>query len=93
MKSVFPINYDLEFEPDFDKFTFRGKEKILIETKPTRKIVLHAAELVIKDCKLIINEKIIKPKVRLDSKNEEMIISLPEKISGKAVIMIDFIGT
>jgi tricorn protease interacting factor F2/3 len=93
VKTVFPINYDLELEPDFDKFKFIGKEKILIQTKPTKKIVLNSAELEIKDCQIIINEKIIRPKVRLDSKNEEIILSLPEKISGKAVLLIDFIGT
>ena len=93
MKSVFPINYDLEFEPDFDKFKFTGKEKILIQTKLTNKIVLNSAELEIKECKIIINEKTIKPKVRLDTKNEELVLLLPEKISGKAVLLIDFIGT
>ncbi len=93
MKTVFPINYDLELEPDFDKFKFRGKEKILIQAKSTRKIVLNSAELEIKDCQIIINEKTIRPKVRLDSKNEELILSLPEKISGKAVLLIDFTGT
>ncbi|MGI0069594.1 MAG: M1 family metallopeptidase, partial [Nitrosopumilaceae archaeon] len=37
--------------------------------------------------------KTIRPKVRFDTKNEELILSLPEKISGKAVLLIDFIGT
>ena len=93
MKPVFPINYDLQFEPDFDKFKFRGKEKVLIQTKPTRQIVLNSAELEIKDCQIIINKKTIRPKVRLDVKNEKLILSLPEKISGKAMLLIDFIGT
>ncbi|HXX05688.1 MAG TPA: M1 family metallopeptidase, partial [Candidatus Bathyarchaeia archaeon] len=93
MKNVFPINYDLEIEPDFDKFKFLGKEKILIQTKLTNKIVLNSAELDIKNCQIVINERTIRPKVRLDSKNEELILSLPEKISGKAVLLIDFVGT
>ncbi len=93
MKTVFPINYDLEFEPDFDKFKFRGREKILIQARPTRQIVLNSAELEIKDCQIMINGKTIRPKVRLDAKNEELILSLPKKISGKAVLLIDFVGT
>ncbi len=93
MKKIFPINYDLEFEPDFSKFQFKGKEKILIQTKPTRQIVLNSSELKIKDCQILIDQKIIRPKVRLDDKNEELILSLPKKISGKAVILIDFIGS
>ncbi len=93
MKVVFPINYELEFEPDFDKFKFKGREKILIQTKPTRQIVLNSVELEIKDCQIILNKKTIRPKLRLDTKNEELGLSLPEKISGKAVLLIDFVGT
>lgn len=93
MKPVFPINYDLEFEPDFDKFKFRGREKVIIQARPTRQIVLNSAELEIKDCQIVVNKKTIRPKVRLDVKNEELILSLPEKISGKAVLLIDFTGT
>ena len=87
MKKIFPINYDLEFEPDFSKFQFKGKEKILIQTKPTRQIVLNSSELKIKDCQILIDQKIIRPKVRLDDKNEELILSLPKKISGKAAVV------
>jgi len=93
VKPVFPINYELEFEPDFDKFKFRGREKVLIQARSTRQIVLNSAELEIKDCQIIINKKTIRPKVRLDVKNEELILSLPKKISGKAILLIDFIGT
>jgi len=79
VKPVFPINYDLEFEPDFDKFKFRGREKVLIQTRNTRQIVLNSAELEIKDCQIIINKKTIRPKVRLDVKNEELILFLRKR--------------
>jgi tricorn protease interacting factor F2/3 len=93
VKVVFPINYDLKFEPDFNKFKFKGREKITIQARTTRQIVLNSAELEIKDCRIILDKKTIKPKIRLDAKNEELILSLPEKISGKAVLLIDFEGT
>ncbi|MDE1816480.1 MAG: M1 family metallopeptidase [Thaumarchaeota archaeon] len=94
MNTVLPINYELEFEPDFAKFKFRGKEKIRVKiSKPTKQIVLHSAELEINSCTVIWNEKKLKAKVRLDEKNEELILSLPEKISGKAMLVIDFVGT
>ncbi len=93
MKVILPINYDLEFEPDFNRFKFRGKEKILINVlRPTRQIILHSAELDIQDCVVIWNEKKIKAKVKLDKKNEELILNLSEKISDKAVVLINFIG-
>ena len=93
MKAGFPINYELKFEPDFNKFKFKGSEKITIHAKPTRQIVLNSAELEIKDCQIVVNKKTIRPKVRLDAKNEELILSLPEKISGKTILLIDFEGT
>ncbi len=93
MKQVFPINYQIEFEPDFGNFTFRGNEKISIHaSRPTNKIVLHAAELEIKQCRISWNGNEIKPKARLDAKTEELILTLPQKISGKAILTIDFIG-
>lgn len=94
LNTVLPINYELEFEPDFAKFKFRGKEKIRVKiSKSTKQIVLHSAELEINSCTVIWNEKKLKAKVRLDEKNEELILSLPEKISGKAMLVIDFVGT
>ena len=93
MKDVFPIHYDIEFEPDFKKFTFRGREKVSIKiTRSTSKIVLHAVELEIKQCKIEWNGKEIKPKIVLNSKTEEFTLTLPQKISGIAILSIDFIG-
>ncbi len=93
MNSVIPINYDLEFEPDFTKFKFRGKEKVLVNvSKPESKIVLNSTELEINNCEIIWNKKKLKAKVRLDEKNELLTLNLPEKISGKALLIIDFEG-
>ena len=66
MKNVFPIHYDIEFEPDFKKFIFKGKEKISIQvSNSTSKIVLHAAELEIKKCQISYNGIEINPKTQL----------------------------
>lgn len=93
MKYVSPIHYEIEFEPDFKKFTFRGKEKVSIKiTRSTNKIILHAAELEIKQCKIEWNGKEIKPKAILNSKTEELTLSFSKKISGTAILSIDFIG-
>ena len=93
MNGISPINYELEFEPDFKKFTFRGREKISIKIpRPVNKITLHAAELEITQCKISWNGKEIKPKTRLDEKTEELVITFLQKISGKATLSIDFVG-
>lgn len=93
MKDVFPINYELEFEPDFKKFTFKGKEKVSIKiSRPTNKITLHAAELEIEQCTISYNGKKTRPKIKLDKKTEELTLVFSQKISGKAVLSIDFVG-
>lgn len=93
MNQVSPVNYQLEFEPNFNNFTFRGNEKISIQiSSSTNKIVLHAAELEINQCSILWNGKKIRPKSKLDAKTEELTLAFSQKISGKAVITIDFIG-
>ena len=93
MRLVSPKNYDITFELDFQNFTFLGKEKISVDiAKPTNSFVLNSAEIKIKNCYVIIKKQTLKAKVRLDEKNEDLIILLPEKISGSADLFIDFVG-
>ena len=66
MNGAFPVNYDLEFEPDFKKFTFRGREKISVKIpKPVNKITLHAAELEITQCKISWKQDLMKKQKNL----------------------------
>ena len=93
MRLVSPKNYDIAFELDFKNFAFLGKEKISVDIiKPTNKLVLNSAEIKIKNCYIISNGKILKAKVTLDEKNEELTVTMPEKVKGKAELFIDFAG-
>ena len=93
MKSVKPIHYSLEFEPNFRNFTFYGKEDVEIFCKSKmREIRLNAAELKIKNCYLLFNGKKLKAKTFLDEKNEKLRVTLSQKFSGKAILHFDFIG-
>ena len=93
MKPTIPVNYDLEFEPNFKNFTFRGKECVTINCfGPTNKIILNGAELKIKRCHVEIPHKTLKPKLKLDAKKEELQIYLPQKIVGKAILHFDYTG-
>ena len=93
MRLVWPKNYNVTFEPDFKNFTFMGKEKISVEiAKPTNKFILNSAEIKIKNCFVIIKGKTLKAKVNFDEKNEELTVTMPKKIKGKADLFIDFIG-
>lgn len=93
MRLVSPKNYDMTFEPDFQNFTFSGKEKISIHiTKPTNKFVLNSAEIKVKNCYVIIKRKTLKAKINLNDKNEELTVTLPKKIRGSADLFIEFVG-
>jgi len=80
VKPTIPVNYDLEFEPNFKNFTFRGKECITINCfGSTDKIILNGAELKIKRCHVEIPHKILKPKLKLDAKKRRITNSLAAK--------------
>jgi len=93
VKLTIPVNYDLEFEPNFKNFTFSGKECLTINCfGSTDKIILNSAELKIKNCHVEIPHKTLKTKLKFDAKKEELQISLPQKIKGKAILHIDYTG-
>ena len=74
---VDPISYDLEFEPDFRKFTFSAKAKIIARcNSSTPKIVMDCAELKIRSCKVYEGKKPVKCTVKTNAKSEDLIISL-----------------
>ena len=90
---VHPINYSLEFEPNFKNFTFSGKEIIeIIISKPTKTISLNSAELKIKNCHIIWKGQIIKAKPKVDEKNELLTVQLSKKINGHAQLCMEFTG-
>ncbi len=90
---ITPINYNLTFEPDLKKFTFRGHEIITIDCKkPTDTIFLNCAEIKIKSIHTEQLGKIIKSTSKTYEKKEELQIKLKEKIKGKATIHIEFQG-
>ena len=93
MKPTIPINYDLEFEPNFKNFTFRGNEYLTINSfGNTNTIILNSAELKIKNCTVETANKTLKAKVKLDVKKEELQIKLSQKIKGKAIINFNYTG-
>jgi len=90
---VFPVNYVLEFEPIFKNFTFIGKEIITVECKESvNTIIMHCAEIKIKSCRVVNNDVIQKAVTKTDANKEELVITIKNKIKGRAFIEIEFIG-
>jgi len=90
---VIPTNYQLTFEPDLKKFTFTGSEIISVDCKKSTKIItMHCAELKIISCRIKSDKKIIKSITKTIEKNEQLQITLEEKIRGKTTIELEFQG-
>ena len=92
MPKISQINYSIQFEPIFSKFTFNGTQVITLNTSSTNSFTLNAAELKITKCYLMYKGKSINTKFKLNPKDETLKIKFSKKISGKVKICIEFVG-
>ncbi|MGI0100597.1 MAG: M1 family metallopeptidase, partial [Candidatus Micrarchaeaceae archaeon] len=92
--NVIPMEYILEFEPDFRTFRYKGKctIKVLIK-KPTNKIALNSAELAIRDARVTSGKDIQDASIRTSAKDETLLLVLKRPAKGKAELCIEFDGT
>ena len=88
-----PINYNLEFEPDLDRFTFSGRGEITATAgRPTSRFSMHAAELRINSCHAVCGGSRIGADVRTDEGAELLHITLAGRVSGRFTLVVDFTG-
>ena len=86
------INYDIQFEPLFSNFTFKGIEILSFKTNSSNKFVLNCAEIKISKCYILSKSKTIETKFKLDAKNESLSITSKKKVSGKIKLCIEYVG-
>ena len=86
------INYDIQFEPIFSNFTFKGIEILSFTTTPSNKFILNCAEIKLQKCYILSKSKTIATNFKLNPKNETLTIITRKKISGKLKICIEFTG-
>ena len=86
------INYDIQFEPIFSNFTFKGIEILSFVTTSSNKFVLNCAEIKIKKCYILSKSKTIDTQFKLNTKNETLTINVKQKVSGKLRLCIEFEG-
>jgi puromycin-sensitive aminopeptidase len=92
---VRPERYRIMLKPDLKKFTFEGEETIYLQLeKPTKEIILHAAELKISKAEFIHGkEKITANKIMYHEKDETVLFVFPRTVpKGKAELEISFRG-
>ena len=90
--SISEINYDIQFEPIFSNFTFKGIEILSFKTSSSNKFVLNCAEIKIQKCYILSKNKTIDTKFKLDAKKETLSVSTKTKVSGKIKLCIEFTG-
>ena len=91
---VRPINYNLTFEPDLEKFVFGGTEVITaVCTARTDKITMDCADLEIRSCHIESEGRQVGCTHTTDNSKEYLEITLDKKIRGQVTISIEFQGT
>src|SRR5262245_14423651 len=78
-----PVLYDLQLEPDLDKFTFDGFETVHLDVlKPVSSVTLHAADLKVLSGELTALSKrsFRAKKISYDEKMETVTLHFGEKV-------------
>ncbi len=91
--NVVPSHYDLLFEPDFEKFTFKGTAYIVISiAQPTKIIKLNSRELKIERAEVRHSGGSLLAKIAFNLAREELILTFPKLVSGKVQLHITYCG-
>ncbi|ESO01139.1 hypothetical protein HELRODRAFT_175168 [Helobdella robusta] len=92
---VRPVNYDLTFKTDLEKFTFEGKADISVETSaPTKSVMLNSVSLDIVQVAFKSQEQSFdKVEVSFSKEDETVTFTFPEELKvGPGNIIINFLG-
>ncbi len=94
MQEVNPLNYHIHLEPDLGRFKFDGKCEILLDAPQTvSEVTLNILELAIWSCRLRQGDEFVNCAFGVDPDREEARVSLPEPMSGKIRLIIDYQGS
>jgi tricorn protease interacting factor F2/3 len=93
MPEATPLNYRLRLVPDLGRFTFEGHAEIRLDLpEPAGEVVLNAVDLAIWSCAVRQGESFTACSFRVEPASEELIIRLPEALSGEVLLGIDYTG-
>jgi aminopeptidase N len=89
-----PIHYQLRLEPDLETFSFKGLIAIQLNSQqPSDQILLNCLELTISTCKVKKNDQWVACRFCVDPQKETLQITLPEAMSGRIDVLIDYTGS
>ena len=88
-----PIHYNLHFEPDLVNFVFNDLTEIDMDLEnPTEDIILNGKDLTIQKCEVIQGDVLKECNFDFNGKKEEIMITLPEQMSGIVKFKIQYTG-
>jgi aminopeptidase N len=94
MQALIPLNYRIHLEPDLTRFKFDGKCEILLDAPQSiSEVVLNILEIAIWSCRLRQGDGFVNCAFTVDPDREEVRVSLPEPMSGKIRLIIDYQGS
>ncbi|MGV8142639.1 MAG: M1 family metallopeptidase [Candidatus Pacearchaeota archaeon] len=93
--TVIPSNYELTLEPSADMLSFKGSVAIKARvTKPTKEIVLHAKDLIIKNTNICVGTQCLLPIVEINKEAETITIKNMKVIPAEEIeLHLEFEGS
>jgi len=93
MQPINPINYRIHLKPDLFKFSFEGKCDVILEaSEPVTAVSFNILEIAVWGCRVWQTDKPVNCAFRVDPGKEEVVIFLPESMSGMIKLEVDYQG-
>ena len=93
MHDLKPVHYKLHLEPDLRQFRVEGRTDITVEVpSAVEEIVLNVLHLAIWTCQVRMEGTFHECPFGVDPKNEVLRITLPQEMSGKVDLRIEYTG-
>jgi len=93
MNDLQPLNYKIHLEPDLQRFQFSGTTEIVIDApEKVDEIPLNALDLAVWGCQVKVDGTFRDSPFSVDAKKEELRVYLPDPMTGKIELKIDYVG-
>ena len=93
MQPINPINYRIHLKPDLVKFSFEGKCDVIFEARePVSAVSLNILEIAVWGCRVWQAEKPVNCAFRVNPGHEELVVFLPESMSGMIKLEVEYQG-
>jgi len=94
MQPITPINYNIRLEPDLANFSFNGKCEFRFQaTEPVAEVSLNILEIAVWGCRVRQSDQWVNCAFKVDPAKEEILVYLPERLSGNIDLAIDYQGS